>query len=256
MTRVNNHVKPVEHVRVPKTAELVAANLRRQIITGEVQEGDALPPESELTERFGVSRPTLREALRILESEALISIRRGAKGGARVRRPDVAVAARYAGTLLQASGTTVEDVNVARAVIEPAAVRMMAERPTKRAIAQLQAVIDDEEAALDDPAAFADLAVRFHETIVELSGNNTLAVLIGMLREILSAHLAPTQGRRQPGDLARDDRKAWRAHQKLLALIAAGDVDGASDYWARHIAAVDQLVGTVRGRKTVLDLLG
>ena len=57
MTVVSNLA--VEPVRVPKTAELVAGNLRRQIITGELQEGDALPPESELTEHFGVSRPTL-----------------------------------------------------------------------------------------------------------------------------------------------------------------------------------------------------
>ncbi|EIV96383.1 transcriptional regulator, partial [Frankia sp. QA3] len=60
------------HVRVPKTAELVAAHLRRQIVRGELHEGDALPPEAVLMEQFGVSRPTLREAFRVLESEALI----------------------------------------------------------------------------------------------------------------------------------------------------------------------------------------
>ena len=68
-------------VRVPKTAELVASHLRRQIVRGELKEGDALPPESALMEHFGVLRPTLREAFRVLESEALISVRRGARGG-------------------------------------------------------------------------------------------------------------------------------------------------------------------------------
>ena len=66
-------------VKVPKTAELVAAQLRRQIVRGDLREGDALPPEATLMEQFAVSRPTLREAFRVLESEALISVRRGAR---------------------------------------------------------------------------------------------------------------------------------------------------------------------------------
>ena len=71
-------------VRVPKAAALVAAQLRGQLVRGELAEGDALPPEHELMQRFGVSRPTLREAFRVLEGEALLSIQRGARGGARI----------------------------------------------------------------------------------------------------------------------------------------------------------------------------
>src|SRR5580704_2051753 len=74
-----------QRIRVPKTAELVAAELRRKIVRGELAEGDALPSEAALMADFAVSRPTLREAFRVLESESLISIRRGARGGARVQ---------------------------------------------------------------------------------------------------------------------------------------------------------------------------
>jgi DNA-binding FadR family transcriptional regulator len=59
-------------IRVPKAAELVAAPLRRQIITGELSEGDALPSEAALMTQFRISRATLREAFRILESESLM----------------------------------------------------------------------------------------------------------------------------------------------------------------------------------------
>ena len=62
-------------------ADCVAAALRRMFNHGEITEGTMLPPESELMERFGVSRPTLREALRILESESLIEVQRGVRGG-------------------------------------------------------------------------------------------------------------------------------------------------------------------------------
>ena len=65
----------VNSLREPKMAERVATVLRRMMIRGEVPEGTVLPTESELIERFGVSRPTLREAFRVLESESLIQVR-------------------------------------------------------------------------------------------------------------------------------------------------------------------------------------
>src|SRR5947208_1536000 len=115
-------------VRVPKTAELVAAELRRQIVRGELKAGDALPPETNLMEQFGVSRPTLREAFRVLESEALITVRRGSRGGARIEVPTGDVAARHAGLLLQVRGTTLGDVYRARMIVEPPAAGMLAGR--------------------------------------------------------------------------------------------------------------------------------
>jgi hypothetical protein len=86
-------------LRAPKTAELIASYIRGQVVRGELKTGDSLPPETALMEMFGVSRPTLHEAFRILEAESLISVRRGARGGARVVSPDIAVAARYVGLL-------------------------------------------------------------------------------------------------------------------------------------------------------------
>src|SRR5437868_4750145 len=115
-------------VRVPKAAELVAAQLRSQIVRGELEEGDALPPEHELMQRFGVSRPTLREAFRVLEGEALLSIQRGARGGARIHTPDGDAAARYAGLALQFRGATVADVYRARTALDLASLRMILER--------------------------------------------------------------------------------------------------------------------------------
>ena len=112
-----------QRVRVPKTAELVAAHLRRQIVRNELHEGDALPPEAVLMAQFGVSRPTLREAFRVLEAEGLISVRRGAHGGARVHTPDVDVAARYAGLVLEHRGATLSDVYEAAGLLDPSARR-------------------------------------------------------------------------------------------------------------------------------------
>src|SRR6478672_4278028 len=93
-------------VRSPKTAELVAGTLRRMVVDGQLKDGDFLPNEAELMAHFGVSRPTLREAVRVLESERLVEVRRGSRTGARVRVPGPEIVARPAGLLLELSGNT------------------------------------------------------------------------------------------------------------------------------------------------------
>src|ERR1700730_3414140 len=125
---VNTGTPASRQLRIPKAAELIAGQLRRQIVRRELSEGEELPSEAELMARFDVSRPTLREAYRILESEGLISVRRGARGGARVHMPKADVAARYAASVLQANGVLLSDVYEARTMIESSAAAVLAAR--------------------------------------------------------------------------------------------------------------------------------
>lgn len=111
MPTSDGHSSPV---RVPKMAEVIADRLRRSIVRGELAEGEALPSEAEFMAPFQVSRPTLREALRVLGSESLTHVRRGARGGARAQVPQAAVVARYAGLVLQFRGVTLDDLYGAR----------------------------------------------------------------------------------------------------------------------------------------------
>ena len=84
-----------DKVRVPKMADIVADQIRSRIINGELKEGDRLPSEALMLERFGISRPTLREALRVLETEKLISVSRGSRNGAIVHTPKIDVCLLY-----------------------------------------------------------------------------------------------------------------------------------------------------------------
>ncbi|MWA00907.1 FCD domain-containing protein [Actinomadura sp. LD22] len=242
-------------VRVPKTAELVAGALRRQIVRGELEQGAALPSESALMEEFGVSRPTLREAFRVLESESLITVRRGVHGGARVSAPDPEVAARYAGLILEYKDTTLGDVFRASAIIEPACVRSLAERPSQAVVKQLREAVEAEKAALDDPDALVEAQDRFHALVVELTGNQTLILLAGMLRYIVdranAAHVAEEGD--NPEHTAQA-RKGHRAHVRLVNLIEAGKAEEAVKLWHRHITAADDVVNAA-GPKTLLELL-
>ena len=243
-------------VRVPKAGELVAAQLRRQIVTGELQEGDALPSENVLMEQFGISRPTLREAFRILESEHIIQIKRGARGGAHVLVPDAAAAGRYAGALLQYRGTTLADLYEARTHLEAAAVEMLARKRSAADLRRLDAAIAESETALSNPVAYAEKhELQFHRLLIELAGNQTMIVLVDMLLSIIELHNASFL-RTHPVDEASEDkaRAAERAHAKVVDLIRQRVPDTAVTFWRQHLRSLTEYMISDPG-ETVLDVL-
>ncbi len=124
---IDNGAQPF---RVPKTAELLARDLRNRIVRGELKDGETLPSEADLVAQFSVSRPTLREALRILESESLLTVTRGSRGGPRIHLPNPRHAARHFGLVLQSRGTTLGDIYQARLLIEPSCARTGSARST------------------------------------------------------------------------------------------------------------------------------
>ena len=240
---------------MPKTAELVAAVLRRQIIKGKLSPQAVLPPEPALMEQFGVSRPTLREAFRVLESESLISVRRGLHGGAQVNAPDPAVAARYAGLILEYQGTSLGDVCQARALIEPLSARLLATRRDAADLARMHSALAAERQAEHDPQALAAARNDFHTLLAEVTGNQTLSLLNGVLQHIVErsgAALAHPGGPHAAGEgkAAPDDG----AHARLLELAAAGQADEAEALWRRHCLADDEAIGQAE-TTAQLDLL-
>ncbi len=243
-------------VKVPKTAELVAARLRNQIVRGELREGDALPPEATLMAQFGVSRPTLREAFRVLESEALISVRRGARGGARVHTPNGEVAARYAGLVLQFRGTTLSDVYDARKAIELPAVRRLARKHPAAAMKALAANLTAARANVDHPAELIRLQEEFHLIVVQRAGNQTLAIFAEMVHHIIELHSESYIARWGGAPVERKGAKQGsRTHERFVELVAAGDADGAEALWERHLDEGAEYVLRGSNARTVLDLL-
>lgn len=249
-------------VRAPKMAELIAAQLRRQVASGELKPGDFLPPETQLMEQFGVSRPTLREAFRVLETERLISVRRGSRGGAQVVAPDLSVIGRYVGLLLQIQGTTIDDVYEARKVAEPACARMLAIRRTQQDIDDLNEVIAEISAAVagkgvvPDPVQWSRLTNRFHELIMQRSGNKTLALQSAVLADIVASHVMQRVSRNfDETESPERFKRAIRAYKKLVALVEARDADGAEKLWLSHMDAAEAyLLKDDLRNKPIIDL--
>jgi len=242
-------------IRVPKAAELVAAQLRDQIVRGELREGDTLPPEAELVQQFGVSRPTLREALRVLEGESLISVHRGARGGARVHTPDGDRAAQFAGLVLQFRGTTVADVYGARRALELAALRTVVGRNSGYDLVGLEQNVAAMEAATE-PIDIIEAHDEFHRLLVHGAGNETLIVFEQMIHRIIGQHGRSEIVRRDRLEIRANAMRGARTHARLLELLRdGGDPDGAIEMWRRHLDELARLVLRGDDETTVLDVL-
>jgi DNA-binding FadR family transcriptional regulator len=235
--------------------QLIADELRALIVAGDLAEGDSLGHEPELIERFGVSRPSLREALRILEAEGLITVVRGASGGVVVHEPNGRMTARTAALVLQSRNVSLADVFEARSVLEPAAAGTVARSARRRSASrELAALIDEEERHVADPDAFGAANAAFHERLVTLAGNQTLTIVAEMLNEIVSRAVAAVSQAAGTTQSDRTRRRGIRSQRRLVDLIADGDAAAAEEHWRAHMAVVGQvLLG--QQATTVVDLL-
>ncbi len=214
-------------------------------------------------EQFGVSRPTLREAFRILEAETLISVRRGSRGGARVVAPDASVAARYVGLLLQMQGATINDVYEARMISEPPCARLLAMHRTDDDLEKLNQVVEELKAEvaakkpfIPDPYVWSSLTYRFHELILEGCGNKTMAIQGAVLQDIVATHLR-TKIAQRDADTDTDERfqLVIRSYIKLISLVKAGNAAGAERHWRSHMeGAAQYLLKDDLKTKPVVDL--
>lgn len=235
----------MRQLRQPRLAEIVAAKLRDDILSGRLTEGDSLPRQEHLFTEFRVSLPAVREAMRILETEGLVSVRRGNVGGAVVHLPTPQRIARTISMVLQTRRTTMSDVSGALLSLEPTCVALCAARPDRAetTVPELRKVIAEQQAAFDDAEQFPLLARRFHEKIVETCGNETMIVIIGSLELIWTAHESTVWGDVPVGDdtdspMARKSlRAALRDHEKIVDAIEAGDGARAVKLATAHLDA-------------------
>ncbi|MCL2584950.1 MAG: GntR family transcriptional regulator [Streptosporangiales bacterium] len=222
--------------RTSKTSHVIAASLRRQILSGELAVGQRLPSEAELTHVFEISRETLREALRVLESESLVEIRRGRGGGAVVRQPDLSSVGRYVALLLQVDHATLGHLEEARSVIEPPAAARAADRCGPADLDRLVALHDQERAAEADPFAFTAAVVSFDQVVTELAGNRSLGVIAGVLRHIHAGQVYAAAGAPDRAGASRAARRVIVAHSAVLEALRRRDGALAREAWSDYLS--------------------
>ncbi|CQD24365.1 transcriptional regulator [Mycobacterium lentiflavum] len=212
------------YTRVPKASDILADRLRGQIIGRGMQPGDQLASEAELISAEGFSRGTVREALRLLESDGLIEIRRGPRGGIRVSRPDLRQISRSVALLLTLAETTTRKFYEFRKLIEPAIAAVAARSATEQQRGWLLAVAD----ATTRNGSW-EPSVEFHEALAVCSNNEVFRLVITMFEQELSWHVLGESLNEA------DMQDTRRAHQSIARAVAAGDGDRASSAMLRHL---------------------
>jgi DNA-binding FadR family transcriptional regulator len=216
-------------------SEDVAEQIRTQIATGRLKPGDMLPSETALLDHFRVARPTMREALRVLESDGLIKIKVGVKGGAQVQEPEVGRLARRVGLHLQLRDTDLHDMMQAEIVIRPGAVALAALARTHHDIAGLRAAID-QVAASANPKQFAAAAATFLDRLSHASHNRVLALVSELTTELMRDEIGRSM-LRDTWATEQAELLMWSVEQytTVVDLIEARDGDAAERFWRQHL---------------------
>lgn len=219
-----------------KVYEQIAEQLLAQIGSRALKPGDSLPPERELTESFGVGRSSIREALRMLESQGVIA---SANGGTFV----VADAASPLNSSLRLVITLDEEAGIhhlfeLRLILEAEAAALAAQRHDERHLNQMDAAIEQMSAALaggrdGDGEAFIDADLRFHLAVAEATGNRLVLHSMHAVRDVVRRALLTIVRIPQSPD------RAVVEHRAIRAAIAARDAAAAREEMRNHLIRVE-----------------
>lgn len=213
--------------RPPKASVMLAADIRAHILGHGLAPGSALPSESQLVSETGLGRATIREALRLLEAEGLITIKRGPHGGVTVRRPDVSRLSRSLAPILTLSEAPLQDLFVFRKTVEPQAASLAATHATEEQRGELIRLADHE------PRAGYQNEIAFHVLVAECAGNELMRVLLVVPHELLALHL-------DVEEISDSDvREANDAHMAIAKFIAAGDGVRAGRAMLKHLESFE-----------------
>lgn len=227
-------------IQVPKAADVLADSLREQILGGRLRVGAVLPNERDLSVQAGLSRASVREALRILEVEGLIATRTGRNGGSEVVRPGLDTIERSIGIFIRGQQIRLESVLEVREAIEPHAARLAALHRTPEDLVDLQDRHQHLLDHIDDVPAFLQANLDWHVAVVMAAHNELLGAFVRASAQTVY-HATSLQEFSTP----EVRQVVAHAHGSVNDAIAAGDPDAAWRRMSRHVGAYVSRVKTV-----------
>jgi GntR family transcriptional repressor for pyruvate dehydrogenase complex len=224
-----------EPIRRTRVYEQVASRIQQMIVDGQLRPGDRLPTERELAERFGVSRSSVRDAIRVLELMGLVEPRQGEGTVVRDLSPDAVV--NPLASLLVRSRALLSDLLDVRKMIEPHLAARAAVHATEEEVARLQAIYDRQR----EKAQRGELAVEedseFHYTIATAARNRVILRILDVLMDLLKT--SRERSLQVPGRLQR----SLEGHRRILAAIRRRDAEAAEAAMRRHLEEIEEVLG-------------
>ncbi len=221
-------------VRATSVASKIVVQIRDALFSGSLRPGDSLGSEKDLVQQFDVSRITVRDALRSLETMGIVEIRAGAGGGARIAAGNLERISDALAIQFKLTGVSEQETVDAQIAIEGAAVVLAAARRTAADVAYLSELLDEAESFLDDPVNFTESGHRFHLALIKASGNRVLTAQFSALRHAVW----PKNSDRAKPDNA---RRALAAHRELFEAVRDGQGDVAREMMCSHLEDIRKI---------------
>jgi DNA-binding FadR family transcriptional regulator len=218
-------------VTTGRVSRKIIERLGDAIRSGELSPGDRLPPERELADRFGVSRVSVRDALRSLEVLGLIEVRVGAGGGPVVRAPGTEVVGESLTNLLLTSTLNPVDIAEARLLLDFGAVALVAARATDEDLDDLGRMLEEARVHLEKNTYTAEMSGRWHLRLAEATHNPAIALIVGAVRGSMSMSVVRLSSPRG-GDW---NRSSIEKHEQILDALRARDGRRAQALMAAHL---------------------
>jgi GntR family transcriptional regulator, transcriptional repressor for pyruvate dehydrogenase complex len=225
-------------VSVGRISETIVEQVRQLMRAGQLRPGDRLPAERDLCEQFGVSRVTVREALRMLESSGLVEIRVGARGGAFVTAPSSGRIGDGLADMLSLSVIGAADVTEVRMILEVGIVPLLCERATEEDLEDLERMCAQSREALRKSAYTMDMSAEFHVRVARATHNPALAMLVESFRgPILMSMEQARATAPEMGKLGTEE------HEQFVAAVRTRDADQAMRIMREHLSRTAHRVG-------------
>jgi GntR family transcriptional regulator, transcriptional repressor for pyruvate dehydrogenase complex len=241
----------------PSLGETVADILRKRILDGRIA-GSTLPSQESLMKELGLSKPPLREALRILQAEGLISVRRGNVGGSVIHRPGADHAAYSLALVLQSKQVTIDDVGTAVKRLQGLCAGLSAAREDRleTVVPALAECNERARAQLDDELAYFEATAQFHSVLISGCGNETLGLLVGSAESVWYSHAQEwAEITTREGEFPDYQYRlaGLEEHEEITRFIARGQVAEVVALAEEHIKP-PQFYRTPRDRDRVIDV--
>ncbi len=215
-------------IRQARASGEIVSQIEHAIFEGELKRGDRLESERELAERFGVSRITVRDALRVLEARGLVLVKVGASGGAFVTETNADQVAESISTMILLRRMTLSGLAEARTVVETATCEFAAERADAAAIKRIEQTVEKGRSVVREQAPHTEASMDFHVAVADAANNELLSATVAAYRDLLVQTLHDMRD-------VRSAKMTQKAHEEILDAIRAHDPDAARKLMLEHL---------------------
>ncbi len=235
-------------MKARRVSETIARRIQRAISTGKLEPGEKLPAERDLAKKLNVSRVSVREAYRSLAELGLLSVKRGAEGGAFISDVDHEPVTRSLSLMLRLGRTSHEELTEARVLLEPPVARLAALRADAEDIRRLEELVSKQEAAIKGNGNPRRYDLEFHRLVADCTKNLPLIIMMNSLADLALEAFARI-------DIDRDvKRHVIDFHQRVVDAIRRRDSEAAYQEMLRHVRDVQSRLGKVFARqRTILQ---